>query len=146
MIRPRFTILALFALLTTTTTTQAVDKDKLRRAASLPNVSYWQGFGFSSASGFSLDQNKIPLPERIAALRKSLKQDSANAENYCRLGDLYTKMSRRDEAKEAYTTAEELCQRQLDQHPDDIAGDSRLRMPYRDSSKTRKRKRYSGKR
>ncbi len=117
MPRPPFAILSLVAVLAATTGAKAVDKDKLRQAACLPQLSGFRNFRFSTATGFSLDLNEAPLSEQIAALHKTLKTDPTNAEANIRLGSLYEKTGHLDESKDAYTKAVELCRQRFVQNP-----------------------------
>lgn len=115
----RFATVSLIVLLTASADAEAVDKDKLRQAACLPQLSAFSGFHFYSETGFSLEP-KAPLPEQIVTVRKLLKTDPANVEACIRLGALYAKADNQKESENAYKKAAELCRRKLAQHPDDI--------------------------
>jgi cytochrome c-type biogenesis protein CcmH/NrfG len=120
MTRPGFAILALFAVLPATAGCIAVDKINVRQAACLPVLSAGRGFYFSGSTGLSLQRDDTPLPEQIAALRKLLKIDPANAEVYNRLGAIYAEVGNQKDSEEVYAQAAEVCRGKLAQHPDDI--------------------------
>ena len=126
MIAPRFAIFSLFILLAGTTGANAGDKDKLRRAASLPHLSIIIGYGVNRQGDFITTPETAPHPEKIAELEKELKGDATDVECYRRLAKLYYRTYQPAKGKEVSRKVVSLLREQLEQHPDDRA--SRLRL------------------
>lgn len=126
MIRPRFAILPLLVLLMLTSAGKAVDKEKLRRAVSLPEVSFIFGYGMNGWGEFVSTADLGPQPEKIAEIEKQLKGDAADAERYCRLASLYVRAGQSDKSTEFCRKAEALLRKQLAVCPKNFA--CRLRL------------------
>ncbi len=126
MIRPRFAILAVFSLLTITTNTQAVNKDKLRRAVHLPEIRIIVGYGVSGRGDFTCLADQGPQPEKIEEIEKELQDDGTDADRYSRLAGLYFRCGQSAKGKEARRKVVMLLRKQFEQHPDDPACQLRL--------------------
>ncbi len=121
MIRSRYVLVSLLVVLTLTTAAKAVDKEKLRRAVSLPQITVIIGYGVNGRGEFMNNAEAIPDPEKIAEMERELKGDATDAERYRRLANLYSRAGQPTKRKEARLKAIALFRKQLEQHPDDAA-------------------------
>lgn len=126
MIRSRHSIVSLLALLTLTSAAKAVDKEKLRRAVSLPRLCTMVGYGLNGRGEFTHSSELVPEPEKIAKIENELKGDATDAERYSYLARLYYRAHQQTKGKEACLKAVALFRKQLEQHPGNAAIQLRL--------------------
>lgn len=126
MIRSRHPIVSLLALLTLTSAVEAVDKEKLRRAVSLPRLCAMVGYGLNGRGEFLHSSELVPVPEKIAKIENELKGDATGAERYSHLARLYYRAHQQTKGKEACLKAVALFRKQLEQHPGNAAIQLRL--------------------
>ena len=119
MILRRFALFSLLAVFTVTGGARAVDRDKLRKAVSLPLDEVKVGFGFNDRGGFTQSTKPRPRPEEIAEIEKNLKGDVTDAERYYDLASLYSRAGQRAKAEQAGRKCITLLRKQMEERPDD---------------------------
>ena len=103
-----------------------IDKPKLRKLAELPTVSVSVSIRFSTAYGFTFNDEKPDPAVEIVRLRKQLQGDASDAERCQRLSRLYSKADREKESDEAAVKAISICRQQVREHPKDMRGSPNL--------------------
>ena len=126
MIRSRYSIVSLLALLTLTSAVKAVDKEKLRRAVSLPRLCPVVGYGLNGRGEFIHSSELVPEPDKIEKIENELMGDATDAERYSCLARLYYRAHQQTKGKEACLKAVALFRKRLEQHPRDAAIQLRL--------------------
>lgn len=99
-------------------TSEAVNKDKLRKTARLPKVEASMGVGINSQAGFFLNEVSLPK-ESIEDLQSSLKNNPADADIHVKLAKIYGAKDQWKFAEEHRQKAIECFQQQLERSPRD---------------------------
>jgi tetratricopeptide (TPR) repeat protein len=116
--RTRIIVLVLVATIASRVAAQQVDKEKLRKLARFPSMSFEFRLNFVAHSEFAAAEQK-PKTEEIAALQKEMKGDASDAERYQRLGELYLRLEDSVRAQESFVKAADLYRRQVESKPND---------------------------
>ncbi len=117
--RIRIVVLMLVAAMASRVAAQQVDKEKLRKAAKMPTMSFEVALYFSPTRGFVLSEDKAELTAEVAAIQKAMKGDASDAERYHRLGELYKELKDHDRKEKARDKAVDLYRQLVKSQPND---------------------------
>ncbi len=109
---------ALFAAVAPAATPE-LGKDKLRRLAKMPAVSFAPEWAFDPVRGFTLGSEDVDRKRKISSLRRELQQNPAEGEGFLRLGNLSAEAGDGANAYRYLAQAVQLLRKQSDARPDD---------------------------
>jgi tetratricopeptide (TPR) repeat protein len=114
-------LLCLFLAVAAQATRPESGKDKLRRLAKLPAVTFQSEWAFDSEHGFTFGANDAEAAAKIKALRKELQEKTDDADGYLKLGTLYEQARDIGNAHGAWSKAVDIYRQRLEAQPDDAA-------------------------
>lgn len=94
-------------------------KERLRRLARLPRLSFTVGMAFDPLRGFSMLSDRATALREIAELRKALQGNASDAPRYARMGRWYGDLGEEKQARTALTKAVDLYREQGADQSDD---------------------------